>query len=81
MGCGAITGVRGWVWGVGCGAFRDKNCKVGDKVETLCLSSGLFQRILRINQEHASENGKKIMGNFGTRIPLRARVTCWYRIN
>ena len=49
--------------GGGCGAFRDNNCKVGDKVETLCLSSGLFQRILRINQEHASENGKKIMGN------------------
>ena len=48
---------------MGCGAFRDNNCKVGDKVETLCLSSGLFQRILRINQEHASENGKKIMGN------------------
>lgn len=48
---------------MGCGAFRDNNCKVGDKIETSCLSSGLFQTILRINQEHASENGKMIMGN------------------
>ena len=48
---------------MGCGAFRDNNCKVGDKIETLCLSSELFQTILRINKEHACENGKKIMGN------------------
>ena len=48
---------------MGCGAFRDNNCKVGDKIETSCLSSGLFQTILRINQEHANENGKMIMGN------------------
>ena len=45
---------------MGCGAFRDNNCKVGDKIETLCLSSGLFQTILRKHQEYASENGKKL---------------------
>ena len=45
---------------MGCGAFRDNNCKVGDKIETLCLSLGLFQTILRIHQEYASENGKKL---------------------
>ena len=48
---------------VGCGAFRDNDCKVGDKLETLCLSSGLFQTILCINQQYACENGKEIMGN------------------
>ena len=62
-GCGVWGYNRYQGVGVGCGAFRDNNCKVGDKIETLCLSSGLFQTILRIKEEHASENGKKIMGN------------------
>ena len=63
LGCGVWGYNRCEGVGVGCGAFRDNNCKVGDKIETLCLSLGLFQTILRIHQEYASENGKKIVGN------------------
>ena len=59
--------------GVGCGAFRDNNCKVGDKIETLCLSSGLFQTILRINQEYASENGKKLWVMWNKNASARTR--------
>ena len=48
---------------MGWGAFCDNNSKVGDKIENLCLSLGLFLTILRINQEYTSEHEKKNMGN------------------
>lgn len=58
---------------MGWGAFGDNNSKVGDKIENLYLSLGLFLTILRINQEYTSEHGKKIWVMRNKNASARAR--------